>query len=66
MTDRRVPGYAPGEAMAVTSAEVQAAKLLVEMAERDGEPVDEAIQAIANARPWPVPTDEPAESRASA
>lgn len=66
MIDRRVPGYARDDAMAVTSGEVAAAKLLVERAGAAGEPVDPAIEAIANAEPWPVSADESEEARASA
>ena len=39
--------------MAVTPAEVAAAKLTVKRAKQKGLGIDPAIEAIANAGPWP-------------
>lgn len=59
MVDRRVPGYARSSAIAVRPSEVAAAKLQVKRAKQRGETVDPAIEAIANAKPWPSVTEEP-------
>jgi hypothetical protein len=58
MVDRRVPGFLRGQALAVTAAEVAAAKLQVKRAEERGLPVDPAIQAIADATPVASLDDE--------
>lgn len=49
MVDRRVPGHRA--AIAVSPAEVAAAKLQVKRARLRGEPLDPAVEAIANATP---------------
>lgn len=50
--DRRVPGYP--FSVAVTPAEVAAAKLHVKRARRQGLTVEPDIAAIANAAPMPL------------
>lgn len=54
MVERRVPGESPTSAIAVTPAEVAAAKLQVKRAKQRGVEVDAAVEAIAEATPVPV------------
>lgn len=55
MVDRRVPGWSSSSALAVTPAEVAAAKLQVKRAKQRGTQVDPAVAAIADATPAPPP-----------
>ena len=48
-----------GKTIQVTSAQVNAARLWIERADRDGRPVPEAIRKLADARPRPVVSDAP-------
>ena len=43
-----------GKTIQVTSAQVNAARLWIERADRDGTPIPEAIRKLANAAPRPV------------
>ena len=43
-----------GKTIQVTSAQVNAARLWIERADRDGTPIPEAIRKLANATPRPV------------
>jgi hypothetical protein len=51
MVDRRVPGRSATSAIAVSPAEVAAAKLKIKRAESRGDDVDPAVRAIAEAKP---------------
>jgi hypothetical protein len=43
-----------GKTIQVTSAQVNAARLWIERADRDGTPIPEGIRKLANAAPRPV------------
>ena len=43
-----------GKTIQVTSAQVNAARLWIERADRDGTPIPDAIRKLANAAPRPV------------
>lgn len=43
-----------GKTIQVTSAQVNAARLWIERADRDGTPIPEAVRKLANAAPRPV------------
>jgi len=43
-----------GKTIQVTSAQVNAARLWIERADRDGTPIPEAVRKLANAVPRPV------------
>jgi len=43
-----------GKTIQVTSAQVNAARLWIERADRDGTPIPEAIRKLANATPRPI------------
>ena len=43
-----------GKTIQVTSAQVNAARLWIERADRDGTPIPEAIRKLANAAPRPI------------
>jgi hypothetical protein len=43
-----------GKTIQVTSAQVNAARLWIERADRDGTPIPEGIRKLANATPRPV------------
>jgi len=49
-----------GKTIQVTSAQVNAARLWIERADRDGTPIPDAIRKLANAAPRPVIRTEPA------
>ena len=55
-----------GKTIQVTSAQVNAARLWIERADRDGTPIPDAIRKLANAAPRPVirteTTPTPAET----
>ncbi len=59
MVGRRVPGRSQSSALAVTPAEVAAAKLQVKRAQQRGLTVDPVVEAIANAGPAPSLGQEP-------
>jgi len=46
-----------GKTIQVTSAQVNAARLWIERADRAGAPVPDGIRKLANAKPRPVLTD---------
>ena len=46
-----------GKTIQVTSAQVNAARLWIERADRDGTPIPEAIRKLAHATPRPVILD---------
>ena len=48
-----------GKTIQVTSAQVNAARLWIERAARDGTEVPEAIRKLAQARPRPIISDSP-------
>ena len=48
-----------GKTIQVTSAQVNAARLWIERADRDGTPIPDAIRKLANATPRPVIRNEP-------
>ena len=48
-----------GKTIQVTSAQVNAARLWIERADRDGTPIPDAIRKLANAAPRPVIRTEP-------
>jgi len=48
-----------GKTIQVTSAQVNAARLWIERANRDGTEVPEAIRKLAQARPRPIISDSP-------
>ena len=48
-----------GKTIQVTSAQVNAARLWIERADRDGTPIPDAIRRLANAAPRPVISTEP-------
>ena len=47
-----------GKTIQVTSAQVNAARLWIERADRDGTPIPEGIRKLANATPRPVSLHE--------
>ena len=49
-----------GKTIQVTSAQVNAARLWIERADRDGTPIPEAIRKLAHATPRPVILDRAA------
>ena len=51
-----------GKTIQVTSAQVNAARLWIERADRDGTEVPDAIRKLAQARPRPVVSDPPTNS----
>ena len=57
MADRRVDGDDNSQVLVVTSTVVAAAKLQVKRAKARGLTVDPAIEAIANAKPMPTPSE---------
>jgi len=46
-----------GKTIQVTSAQVNAARLWIERADREGAPVPDGIRKLANAKPRPILTD---------
>ena len=48
-----------GKTIHVTSAQVNAARLWIERADRDGTPIPEAIRKLAQAKPRPVVREAP-------
>ena len=52
-----------GKTIQVTSAQVNAARLWIERADRDGTPIPEAIRKLAHATPRPVILDRAAPHR---
>jgi hypothetical protein len=48
-----------GKTIQVTSAQVNAARLWIERADRDGTPVPDAVRKLAHARPRPIIRDTP-------
>ena len=48
-----------GKTIQVTSAQVNAARLWIERADRDGTPVPDAIRKLAHAKPRPIVRDTP-------
>ena len=61
--NRRVPGKSKSSALAVTPAEVAAAKLHVKRAQARGVAVDPDVEAIANATPAAYLLDESEDAR---
>lgn len=49
-----------GKTIQVTSAQVNAARLWMERADRDGTPIPEAIRKLAHAKPRPIIREPPA------
>ena len=55
-----------GKTIQVTSAQVNAARLWMERADRDGTPIPEAIRKLAHAKPRPIIRESLATDRAAA
>ena len=54
-----------GKTIWVTSGQVNAARLWIERADRDGTPVPEAIRKLADAKPRPLLVDTPPDDARS-